>query len=323
MKNTFIKFLFLLVIGAGINFTANAQTVQNFSTIKIDELPDTKIRELMARAESMGLSDAQLEQTAFQQGMKQEEIVKLRKRVADIRKKDGSKNKVENNAAVSSNGERKYTDGQTDSTSKENQPTRQQLLDKAFDDLKPKIFGSEFFKNSEMTFEPNLRIATPKGYIIGPDDQLLIDISGDSDREYDLKVSPGGTIRMEFVGPIAVGGLTVDQAESKIRNLMAPYYPAIRSGKTQIAVTIGNIRSIKVTVSGNVRKPGSFTISSLSTVFNAIYFSGGPSDNGSYRKVQVIRNNKPIATLDLYDVIINGVQKNNIRLQDQDVINVP
>src|SRR5690606_27174567 len=138
----------------------------------------------------------------------------------------------------------------------------------AFGNLLPKIFGAELFKNSNITFEPNLRMATPKSYVIGPDDELLIDLSGDNEASYTLKVSPDGIIRLEYVGNVAVGGLTIEQAISKIRSNMSGTYPGLRSGRTSLAVNLGNIRSIKITMVGEVEKPGSYTLSSLSTVFN-------------------------------------------------------
>ena len=315
LLTSFIFFLFL------INTVALAQS--NYANQKVDELSDAQIKTLMQRAESLGYSDAQLEQMASAQGMKQDEILKLRKRVETIRKQGSSGATVKQNAVKSSsnNTDRQYL-GASDSTST-NQLTKQDLIDKAFDDLKPKIFGSQLFKNSNITFEPNLRMATPAGYVIGPDDQLLIDLTGDNEANYDLKVSPEGSIRLEYVGLVKVGGLSIDEARSKIKNLMGSTYPGLRSGRTNLAINLGNIRGIKVILNGQVTKPGTYTLSSLSSVFNALYAAGGPNDNGSYRKIQVVRNNRVVATVDFYDLIINGMQKGNIRLQDQDVINVP
>jgi len=315
LLTSFIFFLFL------INTVALAQS--NYANQKVDELSDAQIKTLMQRAESLGYSDVQLEQMAAAQGMKQDEILKLRKRVETIRKQGSSSTTAKQNVGKSSsnNKERQYL-GASDSTST-NQPNKQDLIDKAFDDLKPKIFGSQLFKNSNITFEPNLRMATPAGYIIGPDDQLLIDLTGDNEANYDLKVSPEGSIRLEYVGLVKVGGLSIDEARSKIKNLMGSTYPGLRSGRTNLAINLGNIRGIKVILNGQVTKPGTYTLSSLSSVFNALYAAGGPNDNGSYRKIQVVRNNRVVATVDFYDLIINGMQKGNIRLQDQDVINVP
>lgn len=300
--------LFIAVLFSQVSF---AQT--NYADVKVDELSDAQIRQMIQRAESVGYNDAQLEQMAAAQGMKAEEIAKLRTRVAKIRSNSASAAKT-TEVDGDINSERTFAD-----STKRRSPVVVDVLS----DLRPKIFGAELFANSDISFEPNLRMATPKNYIIGPDDQLLIDLSGDNDVNYNLKVSPDGTIRLQYVGPVAVAGLSVEQATAKIRSSMASTYPSLRNGRTEIAVNLGNIRSIKVTILGEVVKPGSYTLSSLSTVFNALNASGGPNTNGSFRKIQVIRNNKVVSTIDVYDFLLNGIQKGNVRLQDQDIINIP
>jgi protein involved in polysaccharide export with SLBB domain len=324
-----------------ISQSAFAQT--NYADVRVDDLTDAQIRQLMQRAESVGYSDAQLEQMAAAQGMKATEIQKLRLRVEKIRKQDGGQNGSSDSNRSGNSSDDEVTDRsrtyQKDSTKNNNKVrnSRSELsrrdsdsldnrrIEKVdiFEGLKPKIFGADLFKNTNLTFEPNLRMATPKSYVVGPDDELLIDLSGDNDVNYKLKVSPDGTIRLQYVGLVSVGGLTIEQATAKIRTSMSGTYPGLRNGRTNVAVTLGNIRSIKVTVVGEVVKPGSYTIPSLYTVFNVLYESGGPNQNGSFRKIQVIRNNKVVSTVDVYDFLLNGIQKSNIRLQDQDVINVP
>lgn len=305
---TAIVFLFTVFV------TEAAFSQSNYANVKVDELSDVQILQMIKRAESIGYNESQLEQMAAAQGMKQEEVQKLRVRVDKIRKQ-GSRTTVQNRDS-------------TTNTSRENTETIDGGAidnDKKITDEEagPKIFGSELFKNGKITFEPNLRIATPKGYIIGPDDKLLIDLSGDNEASYDLQVSPDGVINLQYVGRIAVGGLSIEQATSKIRNAMASTYPSLRSGRTNVAINLGNIRSIKIVMTGQVTKPGTYTLSSLATVYNALYASGGPSKNGSFRKIEVIRNNKVVTTIDVYDFLLKGIQRNNIRLQDQDVINVP
>ncbi len=304
-----------------------AQT--NYADVKVEDLTDTQIRQLMERAKSIGFDDTQLEQLAAAQGMKDSEIKKLRLRIQKLRNgnADTSNPKAnfkDNNTADRS---RTYQDQPSDSTQTKNlsSPKDERLLEMKtlFEDLKPKIFGADLFKNGEITFEPNLRMATPKSYIIGPDDELLIDLTGDNEKDYKLKVSPDGRISMEYVGLIAVGGLSIEAATAKIKRAMSATYPAMRNGKTSVAVNLGNIRSIKVILTGAIVKPGTYTLPSLATVFNALYASGGPSENGSFRKIQVIRNNAVISTIDTYDFLINGIQQGNIRLQDQDVIHIP
>lgn len=341
---TAIFFLFALLL------TQTAFSQVNYADVRVDDLTDAQVRQLIQRAESIGYDDAQLEQMAAAQGMKATEIQKLRTRVEKIRKEEGnsgSENEKSNTGKSKQNAKdtedpdrsREYVRGnQQDTTRNKNRKNNlngdgqnknafaeEKRLEREsiFEGLKPKIFGTDLFKNENLTFEPNLRMATPKSYVIGPDDELLIDLSGDNEANYRLKVSPDGTIRLQYVGLISVGGLTIEQAITKIRSSMAGTYPGLRSGRTSVAVNLGNIRSIKVTVVGEVVKPGSYTIPSLYTVFNVLYDSGGPNQNGSFRKIQVIRNNKVVSTVDVYDFLLNGIQLNNIRLQDQDVINVP
>ena len=305
---TAIFFLFAVLV------TEVAFSQSNYANVKVDELSDAQILQMIKRAESIGYSEAQLEQMASAQGMKEDEVQKLRLRVDKLRKQ-GSATAIK-------------TDDTTANTGRENSETTDGGAidnDKKIKDTEigPKIFGSELFKNGQITFEPNLRMATPKGYIIGPDDKLLIDLTGDNEANYNLQVSPEGVINLQYVGRIAVGGLSIDQATSKIRTAMAKTYPSLRSGRTNLAINLGNIRSIKIVMTGRVVKPGTYTLSSLATVYNALYASGGPSQNGSFRKIEVIRNNKVVATIDVYDFLLKGIQQNNIRLQDQDVINVP
>jgi len=320
-KNILTAFaLFLLLF---ITQTTFAQT--DYSNIKVDDLTDAQIRTMIKRAESIGYSDAQLEQMAQAQGMKPAEIEKLRLRVENIRSQSSAtaKTTTGSGTVVTTQNGRTYLADTLNSSSLLGVNSMQGVIKKPTAYINPKIFGVELFSNSDLKFEPNLRMATPKGYIIGPDDELLIDLTGDNEANYRLKVSPDGNISMQYVGLVSVNGLSIEQATSKLRSAMSRTYPALRTGGSQVAVNLGNIRSIKVTIVGNAVKPGSFTLPSLATVFNALYACGGPSQNGSYRKIQVIRNNKIVSTIDVYDFLLNGIQSKNIRLQDQDVINIP
>jgi protein involved in polysaccharide export with SLBB domain len=334
LKKTITAIIFFLTVLISQNISAQT----NYSDVKADELTDAQVRQLMQRAESVGYNDAQLEQMAAAQGMNPQEVQKLSLRVEKLRRQSGGSssadlnnlNKTAGNSDMQGNefSERRTfepSNGSDTSRNKRvnlNERSKEQMKD-AFGNLIPKIFGAELFKNNNITFEPNLRMATPKNYIIGPDDQLLIDLTGDNEANYKLQVSPEGTIRLQYVGLISVGGLSIEQATSKIRSAMSKTYVGLKSGKTNVSITIGNIRSIKITLLGEVVKPGSYTLSSLSTVFNALNASGGPNENGSFRKIQVIRNNKIVSTIDVYDFLLKGIQTDNIRLQDQDVINIP
>ncbi|QQL51509.1 SLBB domain-containing protein [Mucilaginibacter ginkgonis] len=324
-----IKFVALICFLI-LSHLAFSQTT-DLSKVKVDDLTDTQIRQIISRAASVGYtSDEQIAQVAISQGLNRAEAQKLTDRINKIKKQDATSNKnlpADNSGDDRSRSYNEFTDTLNSDTSKISrrnlETKRKDQLRDALGNLIPKIFGQDLFKNNgRNTFEPNLRIATPKNYVVGPDDVLLIDITGDNEVSYKPKVSPDGTIAIQYAGLISVGGLTVEAASSKIRAALAKTYPGIRSGRTSVSINLGNIRSIKVNIVGEVTRPGSYTLSSLSTVFNALYASGGPNDNGSLRSIQVVRNSKIIAIVDVYDFLLNGVQK-NIRLQDQDVINIP
>lgn len=190
--------------------------------------------------------------------------------------------------------------------------------------LEKTIFGSSLFNNEKLTFEPDLRIATPKSYQIGPDDELNIHIYGDVLDNFKVKVSPEGTVKILNLGPIYINGLTVDVASDRIVSRLRQLYQGLNKpgSGSSAQVTLGSVRSIKVVLTGEVKFPGTYTVSSLATVFNALYVAGGPSENGSYRNIKVIRGNKLVRTLDLYDFLLRADQKDNIHLQDQDIIRI-
>lgn len=298
--------LILLLICQGVY----AQT--NYSDVKVDQLSDAQILQMIKQAESIGYTEAQLEQMAAARGMKTEEIQKLRARVNKLRSSGIAA--TQTNASTATG--RLYSETTEGGSITNDKKTTDQ-------ELAPKIFGAELFRNGNITFEPNLRIATPKGYVIGPDDKLLIDLNGDNEVSYNLQVTAEGIISLPFVGKVAVAGLTIENASSKIRTAMGLTYPALKSGRTNLSVNLGDIRSIKVTITGQATKTGTFTISSLSSVYNALNHAGGPSVNGTFRNIQLIRNNKVIHTIDVYNFLLKGIQEGNVRLQDQDVINIP
>lgn len=306
MKRIFLSFLLIFI--TALSFA------QSGANVKVDELSDAQILQIVKQAEAMGYTtEAQLEQAAAAKGIKKEEMVKFKARVEKLKKQGAGSQTTDKPSSGTGREYSETTDGGAINNEKKEDDG----------EIQSKIFGSDLFRNGNITFEPNLRIATPKSYIIGPDDRLIIDLTGDNERSYNLQVSPEGVINLEYVGRISVGGLSIDQAASKIKSTMAKTYPALRSGRTSVAVNLGNIRSIQVTITGQVVKAGTYTLPSLANVYRALYMSGGPSQNGTFRNIQVIRNNKIIADVDVYDFLLRGIQQGNIRLQDQDVINIP
>ncbi|MES2268530.1 MAG: SLBB domain-containing protein [Bacteroidota bacterium] len=184
------------------------------------------------------------------------------------------------------------------------------------------VFGSDLFSETSTTFEPNLNLATPLNYTVGPNDQLNIDVSGRSVVNWKLQVSPEGNINIPGIGMVPVGGKTISTATSLIKSKLQANRFAIGSG-SNLSVTLGNIRSIKVIMTGQLKRPGTYTLPSLATAFNALYAAGGPNEQGTYRAIEIIRNNRILRRLDVYDFLTKGNQQGNISLQDQDIIRVP
>jgi protein involved in polysaccharide export with SLBB domain len=314
-KLNFRVLLVVIIIICGAIKTVSAQTaLQNISSINVDDLSDQQIAQLIQQAQNAGLSDAELLQQAQSRGMSSAQVQKLQSRIKDLRTKNGDQSRSRADTVDATTGRRLNYKPDTVDTSY----TRKDL----FENLRPKIFGAEIFKNKNNSFEPNLKLATPVNYIIGPDDQLNINVYGNSSVNWKLEVSPEGNINIPGIGVLNVGGKTIELATSNIKSKLAANNYAIGRG-TNVQVSLGNIRSIKVIIVGQVQKPGTYTLSSLSTVFNALYASGGPTDNGSLRQIEVIRNNRIIRHLDVYDFLVKGDQKDNISLQDQDIVRVP
>jgi protein involved in polysaccharide export with SLBB domain len=281
--------------------------------INIDNYNDDELASMVKRASASGISESQLYKILTDKGMPASEIAKLKIRLAQI------DNNVNRNLNSTDTGNIK---GSNDvehlyDTSNINMPMQKFKNDET-------IFGSELFTANSLVFEPNIHIPAPAGYILGPDDEIVISVYGYSEKKYTLTVNEQGEIYIPNVGPILVNGLTIEQATEKIRSKLAStIYRAINSGQTKVQISLGKIRSIRITIIGQAKKPGTFTVSSLTTLFNALYLCGGPSSMGSYRDIEIIRGNSIKRTADLYAFLVNGNQKDNIILQEGDVIRIP
>lgn len=284
-------------------------TTQDLSSVNIDNYSDADLISLLNQANESGLSESQVLKLASQKGLPDIEVSKLKDRLDVII----SSQNLNQNVSPGIAG-------------------RDSMRGYLYDTLKfpvqrfqsnDSIFGSELFTSSSLAFEPNLRIATPAGYVLGPDDGIIIYVYGYSEKKYDVRVNEYGEIYIPNVGPILVNGLTIEQATERIKSKLAStIYKAINSGQTKVQVTLGKIKSIHITIIGQARKPGSFTVSSLTTLFNALYLCGGPTSMGSYRDIEIIRGNTK-RTADLYNFLVNGDKKDDILLQEGDVIRIP
>ena len=178
-----------------------------------------------------------------------------------------------------------------------------------------KVFGRDIFNNKDLTFEPNMNIATPQNYRLGPGDAVIIDIYGASQKTVQSTVSPDGEVTIEGFGPVQVSGLTVAQANARLRSTLGSRYSS-----SKIKLTVGQTRTIMVNVMGEVKAPGTYTLSAFATVFHALYMAGGTNELGTLRNIKVYRNSKLVSDVDIYDYILNGKLTGNVRLADNDVI---
>ena len=182
---------------------------------------------------------------------------------------------------------------------------------------KRKIFGHDVFNNKNLTFESSMNLATPQSYRLGPGDAVNVDIWGASQESVTETISPDGTITIEGIGVIQLGGMSVSQAKAKLKRVLGPRYQG-----SKIELTLGQTRTITVSVMGEVKVPGTYTMSAFATVYNALYMAGGPNEIGTLRNVKVYRNGKLLSNVDVYDFLLNGKLSGDVRLQDNDVVTV-
>lgn len=187
------------------------------------------------------------------------------------------------------------------------------------------VFGRNIFNTRNLTFEPSVNLATPPNYRLGPGDEVIIDIWGTSQNTIRQQISPDGTINIEKIGPVSLSGMTVSEANEYLKRVLGKTYSGLDApdGTLEIRLTLGNARTIQINVMGEVIQPGTYALSSFSTVFHALYRAGGVNQIGSLRNVQVTRNGKTVAKVDVYDFIMKGKTQDDIRLQEGDVIIVP
>jgi protein involved in polysaccharide export with SLBB domain len=311
----FTYFLVLLCFWAFAPGFVFAQQNVDLNTIRVDQLSDDQIEELVKRAQDAGLSSTDFLMMAQMRGMPSGEVEKLRSRIEGL--SVGSSKSRSTNASKRASREQIDLNDITQGLME----TQELMEEEKADSL---LFGSKLFfqKNRKLSFEPSLNQATPKNYILGPGDLIYVDIYGQSEKYYEATVNPEGSILLDNIGLIAVSGKTIEAAEGIIKNRVASFYTGLSGANPQtfLQVTLGNVKTIKVHILNEVRLPGTFTLSAFSTVFNALYAAGGPSDNGTLRAIQLIRNNKKIAEIDVYDLLINGTANLDVQLQDQDVI---
>lgn len=283
----------------------------DFRSIKVDNLTDAQVRQFISRAKTTGMTLQELEAEAISRGMPYTEVLKLRERI----------NKLESGQA-SLTGQSASGDTRTLDPNNSQRTFTEEFDLFAEEEDSIKVFGHNLFNRAELTFEPSLNIPTPQNYQLGPGDELIIEVWGASQSQSRLTVSPEGQIVVPDVGVINVGGLTIEKASTLITNRLSTIYSGLKGNtpNTFAQVSIGNVRSIKVTVAGDAFMPGTYTIPSFATAFNALYLAGGPDEMGSFREIRVVRNGKLYQKIDLYDFLLRGETELNVRLQDEDIV---
>lgn len=301
-------------------------------TIANAQMSDQQVLKFIQQEQKAGTNQGQIVTKLMQRGVKVEQIQRLRKQYDQQLKQRSMQGAAD--AAVSAADSRmrknnakdqQLTAGQQGTSTELNQEADlqyeqiQQNINEVGDGKTGpdslKVFGRDIFNNKLLSFEPNMNIATPQNYVLGPGDQVVIDIYGASQKSENLTVSPDGDITVPGYGPIRVAGMTVAGAQSRIRSTLGSRYAS-----SSLKVAVGQTRTIMINVMGEVKAPGTYTLSAFATVFHALYMAGGINDLGTLRNIKVYRGGKQVTVVDVYEYILNGRLAGNIRLQENDVI---
>ena len=302
LSSGFALLVFIILSGASM-----AQDVKN---VDVNTLPKSDIQKAEKAIQEAGLSVDEAADIARQKGATEQQIDEFRSRLNE-----------------SATGQQKtITDPVQEAASlMEEQKNIESSTRTAAFDARGRIFGSYLFNSKNLTFEPRLNIQTPKNYEIGIGDQLLIHIWGNSQNDYQLIVNNNGQILIPDVGPVYIAGLTFDSAEEKIKQRLTEIYSDMGGSKpgTFAQINMGQLRSIQVNLVGEVVTPGTYTLPVTATVFNGLYLSGGPDNIGSFRNIKLIRDNKIVKTIDIYNFLVEADPSENITLKEGDILFIP
>jgi protein involved in polysaccharide export with SLBB domain len=290
-----------------LSFSVKAQLPANLSTVKSSQLSNDQLLSLIKQGEASGQSQEDILRDLKARGLPDAEISELTTRVTQLtRQQSGADAGSSLNASTAA----RRTNPTTQTTANPSPTTSL-------------VFGAELFSEASSLFVPNLSIATPPNYKVGPGDELLLEVYGSNVFTQKMVVSREGFINVKYAGLINANGVTMQDLQEIVRLKLIKYIPALASGGARSQLNLSSIRSITVSVTGAVKKPGTLTLPSLATLFNALYATGGPLENGSLRRIELIRGNNKILEADLYNFLLKGDQSANIFLQDNDLIRVP
>ncbi len=287
-----------------------AQNLPNSIPSNVESLSDEELYDYWQQAKSQGYTLAQIKAIALTRGISPTKIAEIENRINALGVDSiAAENEISNNALNINN------DRPVGFTGEEN------VIDRTNDSL----FGYDFFNNRNISFTPNTNLATPANYQLGPGDELVISIWGAAEQSYNTAIDREGAIRIPGIGRILLSGLSIEEATRKIESSLRKIYagisaPADSPYKVFIGVSLANVRTVQVNIIGEVKVPGTYSLSALSNVLNALYASGGPTKQGTFRDVKLIRNGEEVATYDIYKYLMQGSQDGNLSLKDQDVI---
>tara|TARA_R110001592_G_scaffold50902_1_gene157226 strand:- start:1697 stop:4372 length:2676 start_codon:yes stop_codon:yes gene_type:complete len=316
----FVRVLILVTLFTAAGSSVQAQSLggMDLKSVKVDELSDEQILNYINQAEQRGLTQSQLEALARQQGVSESEISKLRRRVEELR--SGGNNSSKTLRGVRNSSREIISVAEQDALGIFSSDKDVELKEE-----EKKIFGYGLFKARDLSFAPNMNLPTPVDYQLGSGDEILIDMWGASQQFLRLTVTPEGIIRPENLAPIYVNGLTIENASERIINRLSEINRGLKPQNGNPAtifyqISLGNIRTINVEVVGNVTQPGMYALPSLATVYTSLHAAGGPTKNGTFRNIRLVRDNKLLTTLDIYPFLTSGIRSGDLRLKNGDVI---
>lgn len=307
----------LLMLFLGSTSLVLAQSQSEVQSVKVNNLSDDQIRQIIRQMNEQGLSPAEAAELARARGATQQQIDQMMTRIREIQLSGG------NGQSATSNGNKNTTVPSDANFSYELESSQKTQVNAS--DKNKRIFGYQLFNQDKLSFEPSVNIPVPSDYVVGMGDEISINVWGDSQQSYQLTVDGTGSINIPDLGAVKVAG----QNFATVRNMLIQRLSAIYSGmsgstpNTFADVSINNLRSIKVNVVGEALSPGTYTLPATASAFNALYLSGGPNENGSFRSIRVMRDNKLVGEIDAYDYLLNNNARANIALRDQDVLIIP
>ena len=297
--------------------------------VMAQQMSDDQVIQYVKEANKSGKSQKQITTELLRRGVTKEQVSRIQQKYSESNAVSNKSNEMpsqlrQRTLVDDGGGQRRTTDysevGMLDETVGGRVDNRADNT--ATTDNASQIFGHDVFTNRNLTFEPSINLATPVDYRLGPGDEVIIDVWGASENTIRQSISPEGTIQVSGLGPVQLSGMTVKDANAYLQREFSKIYSGISGSEptSQIKLTLGDIRTIQINIMGEVAVPGTYTLSSFSSVFHALYRAGGVNKIGSLRSIKVVRNGKTIADLDVYDYLMKGKMKDDIRLQEGDVI---